>query len=213
MKTDRIATLKVGDLKAIKKSEFEKFLSEYSEIAFIYTAIPTFLLMIIGQITGILIFVHRDEYYGCKNSNDMLLGFLIGQMVFYYSFTIIYANLLFQLVPYFNNLTASFVSVSAYFLSSTIWSLWGIDVLVQTGCSDTVYSNIASFTIAFTLLFDLALGISFVALLIKKRRSLPAQQDNEHKIREQKSAAGDKDLPEPQVPDNEGWKEENLDEF
>lgn len=212
MKTDRISTLKVADLKVVQKTKFVKFLSEYSEIAFIYTAIPAFLLMIIGQITGILIFVHRNEYYRCKNDTDMLWGFLIGQMIFYYSFTILYANLLFQLIPYLNNLTASFVSVSAYFIFSTIWSLWGIDVLVQTGCTDSVYSGVASFTISFTLLFDLALGISFIVLLIKKRKSFPVQKDNAIQVQGH-DLARDKDQVEQSDPENGGWKEENLDDF
>ena len=212
MKTDRISTLKVADLKTDQKTQFEKFLSQYSEIAFIYTAIPTFLLMIIGQITGIFIFVHRNEYYRCKNDSDMLLGFLIGQMIFFYSFTILYANLLFQLIPYLNSLTASFISVSAYFLSNTIWSLWGIDVLVQTGCTDSVYYGIASFTITFTLLLDLALGISFVVLLIKKRKSSRAQQDDQSKI-QQHILAGDEAQVEQADSENGAWKEEDLDDF
>jgi hypothetical protein len=212
MKAERITTLKADDLKNVEKSKFERFLSEYSEIAFIYTAVPAFLLMMVGQITGILLFVHRDEYYNCKNTDDMLMGFLIGQMIFYYSFTIIYANLLFQLVPYLYSLTASFISVSSYFLANTAWSLWGIDVLVETGCDESVYAGIASFTIAFSLMIDLVLAVSFVVLVVLKRRSQPAQQEKEekeeNKIKEQKSAPGEKE-----VHDNSGWNEENLDDF
>lgn len=214
MEENRVTTLKVENFQAISKSGFEKFLSEYSEIAFIYTAIPTFLLTFIGLLTGVLLFAHKSQYEDCKNSDDTLFGFLLGQMIFYYSFSLIYANLLFQLIPFMSSLTVTFALFVSYFVSNTGWSLWGIDSVSKTGCGDSVYAGMASFTIAFSLLFDLVLVVSFVVLVIKKRKSQPAQEvgARNSNFKEQNSGIEDHGAPGI-VADNEGWKEENLDEF
>jgi hypothetical protein len=214
MEKTRVTTLRVEEIEKPAKSAFEQFLSTYSEIAFIYTAIPSFLLTFIGLLTGILLFVHKSQYDDCKNSDDSLFMFLLGQMIFYYSFLLIYANLLLQLIPLMNNLTVTFVLFVTYFFGNTAWSLWGIDSVVETGCSSSVYAGMASFNIAFTLLFDLALAVSFVVLVVIKRRSQPAVQAEvrEKKFREQNSGIDDHGPPVI-IGDNSGWKEENLDEF
>ena len=214
MEKNRVTTLKVEEQNKPGKSGFEQFLSAYSEIAFIYTAIPSFLLTFIGLLTGILLFVHKGQYEDCKDSDDTLFTFLLGQMIFYYSFLLIYANLLMQLIPFMNNLTVSFVLFMTYFLGNTGWSLWGIDSVLKTGCGSSVYAGMAGFNIAFTLLFDAVLAVSFVVLVIIKRRSQPAVQAGvrDQRLKEQNSGIGDHSSPVI-VPDNGGWKEENLDGF
>ena len=102
-----------------EKNRFEVLLMEYSEITFIYTAVPTFLITLIGLLTGVLIFVHRSQYEDCKKSNDMLFGFLLGQMIFFYYFALIYANLLLQLIPFLQTLTVTFGLFVSYFTLNT----------------------------------------------------------------------------------------------
>lgn len=210
----RATTLKVENYQATSKSGFEGFLSEYSEIAFIYTAVPTFLLTFIGLLTGVLLFAHKSQYEDCKNSDDTLFGFLLGQMIFYYSFFLIYANMLFQLIPFMKSLTVTFALFVTYFVSNTGWSLWGIDSVSKSGCGDSVYAGMASFTIAFSLLFDLVLVVAFVVLVIKKRRSQPAQEVDARNSKVKEQNSGIDDHPAPGIiGDNGGWKEENLDDF
>ena len=155
----------------IKYPRFELFLIEYSEIAFIYAAIPTFMKAVIGVITGILLFVHKSQYDDCKKSNDMLFGFLLGQMIFFYYFALVYANLILQLIPYLDRLTIAFGLFISYFFLNTGWTLWGINVLITTGCKNSVYYGIAAFTIAFALSVDLILLIGFIVLFVKKRKT------------------------------------------
>lgn len=193
------------------RSAFEEFLSQYSEIIFLYTSIPTFLQTFIGLLTGILLFVHKSDYYNCKSSSDPLFALLLGHLLFYYSFFILYSNLLFQLVPFLTSLSFTFASFLTYFTLSLIFNLWGISALSSTSCSDSVYSGIAGFNITFNLLFILLLIISFTILLIKKRKpseTKPAPQVlSQEKLVEQPSALDD------QIVQESGWKEENLDGF
>lgn len=190
----RISTLTTKDLKSGPKSGFQLFLAQYSEIGFIYTAIPSFLLSFIGLITGVILFVHKKEYFRCKKQDDLLFGFLLGQMIFYYSFFVIYSNLLFQLVPMVNSLTVTFALFIVYFVGNTGWSLFGITVLEDTGCIGSVYAGMAGFTIAFSLLFDFALMISLIVLIVKKNRKVKVSHErvfSEVKFVEQNSGLDD----------------------
>ena len=190
----RITTLKAEDLKSIPKSDFQLFLAQYSEIGLIYTAIPSFLLSFIGLITGIILFVHKKQYFKCKNNDDMLFGFLLGQMIFYYSFFVLYSNLVFQLIPKINSLTVTFILFVVYFVTNTGWSLYGITVLEETGCIWSVYAGMAGFTIAFSLLLDLAILISFIVLIVKKRAKVQISHErvfSEAKFVEQNSGLDD----------------------
>lgn len=193
------------------RSAFEEFLSRFSEIIYIYTSIPAFILTFLGLLTGILLFVHKSEYYDCKSSTDPLFALLLGQLIFYYSFLIIYSNLLFQLIPFLNTLTVTFTIFITYFILCLIFSLWGISAINSTNCSDSVYAGMAAFNISFNLLFDLSLFISFIALVIKKRKiseTKPTPQVlSQEKLVEQPSALDD------QIVQESGWKEENLDGF
>ena len=111
------------DINAINNKEDEstlgRLLEDYSEITFVFTAVPTFLLALIGLLVGILLFVHNAQYQECKTGNDMLYGFLLGQMIFYYSFALIYANLILELIPLISSLTVTFYLYVAYFLLNT----------------------------------------------------------------------------------------------
>lgn len=199
----------------LDRTAFGSFLIEYSEITFVYTAVPTFLLALTGLLTGILLFVHKSEYDDCKKSNDMLFGFLIGQMIFYYSFGLIYANLLFQLVPYLHSLTVTFILFACYFISNAGWTLWGIQVLTVTGCDHSTYYGIASFTIAFTLAFDLSLLVATIVVFFRGRKNNVAPKENAKKsvkenpniskVEEQKGSGV--------LSGEEQWKQEDLDGF
>jgi hypothetical protein len=187
----------------VPKNKLVKFLEETSEITFIYTAVPTLMLALIGLLTGIILFVHNAQYQDCKTAEDMLYGFLLGQMIFYYSFALIYANLLLQLIPYLNDLSLTFALYSIYFTCNTGWSLWGIDVLTVTGCPHSVYYGMAGFTIAFTFAFDLVLIVGAAIMVIRKRLNVTPT----------KSIENDPSIDQPQAPNEENkeeWKEEDL---
>lgn len=199
-----------------EKTAFGRFLVKYSEFIYIYPAVPTFLLGLIGLLTGVILFVHNSEYQDCKNSSDMLFGFLLGQMIFYYSFALIYANTLFQVLPFLHTLTVTFSLFLSYFTLNTGWSLWGISVLIDTGCDGSVYAGMAGFTIAFTLCFDLILLIGFIALIIKKNSSEIAPEPRSKPAVDKNDIVSNDEQPSNIVQNpgvEEGWKEENLDDF
>lgn len=196
-------------------TRFGSFLLEYSEVAYIYTAVPTFLLALIGLLTGILLFVHKSQYELCRSSNDMLFGFILGQMIFYYTFALIYSNLLFQLIPYLYSLTGTFILFLCYFISNTGWALWGIQVLTLTSCENSVYYGIGTFTIAFTLAFDMVLLIAVIIISCKKKTAeivpKPELKPGE-KSYENKSSVDDPQIPKVLSGENQ-WNEEDLEGF
>jgi hypothetical protein len=122
-------------------------------------------------------------------------------MIFYYSFLVIYSNLLFQLVPKAHNLTVTFGLFTTYFITNTGWSFFGISALNETGCPDSVYAGMSAFTISFSLLFDLMLLVAFIVLtILKKRARKPVHErvmseikfvDNDVNLAEQNSALDD----------------------
>ena len=78
----------------------------------------------------------------------------------------------------------------------------------------------SSFTIAFTLAFDLVLLISFIVIFLKKRTKNPeAKKDDPpnslNRVKKQDSKVQEKDYGQSNeiIADNSGWKEENLDGF
>ena len=90
---------------------------------------------------------------------------------------------------------------------------------METGCDNSKYAGIGAFTIAFTLCFDLVLLISFIVLIIKKRTSNVAPEPNSKRnlVKENKEVGSNDEQPSninQNVEENEeGWKEENLDEI
>lgn len=194
-----------------KKSKFELFLSTYSEIVFLYTSLPTFILNFLGLVTGILLFVHKSEYYSCKSSDDPLFALLLGQLIFYYGFFIIYSNLLFQLIPALNTLTVTFALFLTYFILCSIFNLWGISALSATECQDSVYAGMAGFNISFNFIFDLALLLSFIALAIKNRK-IPEIKPTPLVLSEERFVEQPSAIEDPKVAEG-NWKEENLDGF
>ncbi|OMJ68607.1 hypothetical protein SteCoe_33889 [Stentor coeruleus] len=198
------------DLRGQAKGNFEKFLIEYSEVAFVYTAVPTFVLVLIGLLAGVILFFYRDQCEG-SDQDDELFAFLLGQMIFYYVFALIYANLLFQLIPKMHSLTATFILYLIYFTFNTGWSFWGIEVVASPNdCARSkAYWGMSIFMIAFTLFVDVLLVIGVVVVALQKKKARVATHNDE---KNQESPALDKSsVDDQQNPRrNEELKEENL---
>lgn len=191
------------------KGDFEIFLIEYSEVAFIYTAVPTFVLVLVGLLAGIVLFFYKDQCEGNDQDNE-IFAFLLGQIIFYYSFALIYANLLFQLIPNMHSLTVTFALYLVYFASNTGWSLWGIEVVSSpSDCAESsAYWGMSIFMIAFTLFMDLLLIIGILIVYIQRKKSRVAVETN---IRSPENPPLERSaIEEPPERQEEGWKEENF---
>ncbi|OMJ70358.1 hypothetical protein SteCoe_31690 [Stentor coeruleus] len=206
----RIATLRF-DERGRAKNDFEKFLIGYSEVAFVYTAVPTFVLVLIGLLAGVILFFYKDQCEG-PDQDDELFAFLLGQMIFYYTFALIYANLLFQLIPKMHSLTVTFVLYLVYFTFNTGWSLWGIEVIATPNdCARSkAYWGMSIFMITFTLFVDMLLIIGVIVVALERKKSRVTALSNANNANPPQVDRSN--VEEPQLPnENKDWKEENLD--
>ncbi|OMJ80722.1 hypothetical protein SteCoe_18974 [Stentor coeruleus] len=202
----RKSTLKFKERNRSKK-DFENFLIEYSEVAFVYTAVPTFVLVLIGLLAGIILFFYKDQ---CEGKDDEVFAFLLGQMIFYYSFALIYANLLFQLIPNMNSLTVTFALYFVYFGTNTGWSLWGIEVISSpNNCiENSAYWGMSIFMIAFTLFMDILLICGIIVVYIQRKKARVAAEINIKSLENQPLEVSA--IEEPFERSNQGLKEENF---
>lgn len=205
----RKTTLRL-DERGQAKHNFEKFLIEYSEVAFVYTAVPTFVLVLIGLLAGVILFFYRDQCEG-PDQDDELFAFLLGQMIFYYTFALIYANLLFQLIPKMHSLTATFALYLVYFTLNTGWSLWGIEIVAAPNdCAKSkAYWGMSIFMISFTLLVDVLMVIGVVIVALQRRKARVATHVGEKSAEPQMMDKSSFDDQQPPM-GNEPLKVENL---
>lgn len=200
----------------------QPWLQSKSEVFYVYPAVPVSVMFFASIVTAAFLHVDRTEYQDCKSHNDFLYEYLLGQVCLYYSCALVYANLIFELVPWGRNLMASFVYFVLYCLTNTAWGVVGAYYLAQSDC-DMSYYYLTAINVA--LFFAFLISMVVVISVVLARKSSPQapselvpnqQEDDQHNNTHNEFAQVKKDNTNPSSRDNvaapqEEMNEENLD--
>ena len=126
-----------------KPSALESWLANKSEIFYVYPAVPVFFMFILAMLTGVVLSTSRDDYHDCKDNDDWLWEYLLGQVILYYLFILAYGNTVFELVPVLRSLTFNFIFVIVFLVVSLGWAVAGMVLIMNSECKGNLYFSIA----------------------------------------------------------------------
>mmetsp|Transcript_21778 Transcript_21778/g.39713 ORF Transcript_21778/g.39713 Transcript_21778/m.39713 type:complete len:208 (+) Transcript_21778:12-635(+) len=157
---------------------FATWLQSKSEVCYVYPAVPVAVMFFVSVVTAAFLHVDRTEYHDCKSDDDFLYEYLLGQVCLYYACVLVYANLIFELVPGLKELVASFGFFILYCLANTAWGVVGAYFLSVSDC-DMSYYYLSAINVALFFAF-LILVVVMSTCVFARNTSPQAPSDIVH---------------------------------
>ncbi|CAG9311692.1 unnamed protein product [Blepharisma stoltei] len=198
---------------------FERKLESKSEIFYLFPALPSFVLFVASMFTAVIIFTNYSEFYDCSSANNELWEFLLGEMIAYYTYIIIYANVLLSVFPILKRISVTLLLMICTILFMIAWNIYGIYAISRSSCEDTVYYSLSAVLIALTFLLLLAKTGYFLYILIRPKKNAREPEkiipENVHNMSKEEVFESVKNQqtgsPKPSLSKEDNMKEENID--